>query len=64
MIATILGALLIVAGILTLVFAGKNIGFPVFNVGPLLTGLVVQYYLFNTHVSFFTVLKILGTVKR
>ena len=42
MVVTILGFLLIVTGVITLVYAGENPGFPIFNIGPLLTGLIVS----------------------
>lgn len=40
-VGAVLGLLALVAGIMTLVWARENIGFPVFNLGPLLVGLVV-----------------------
>ena len=41
-ISLVLGFLTIVSGATTLGFASKNIGFPVFNFGPLLVGIIVN----------------------
>ena len=41
-IASILGLLLLLTGAATLGVAGENVGFPTFNFGPLLVGIVVR----------------------